>query len=166
MMSHMPPIPPCRARLALPLVLFVLVFSGCGRRVPSPQPGEAAPPGIAVVQGFVAAFNRHDPQAMIALAHPEVEWLSVDGASLRVDARGHEALGAAMTAYFADTRDVQSVLEAILASGPYITVQERVFWDTAKGEERSQAALAVYEVRDGLVRRVWYFPPSAPASGT
>jgi hypothetical protein len=32
-----------------------------------------------------------------------------------------------------------------------------VLW-TGKSGRRSQAALGVYEVRDGLVKRVWYYP--------
>jgi hypothetical protein len=40
----------------------------------------------------------------------------------------------------------------------FVTVRERAFWTTKGGEERSQAAVAVYEIRDSLVERVWYYP--------
>ena len=41
--------------------------------------------------------------------------------------------------------------------GPYVAIRERVSW-TAKSGRRTQTALGVYEVRDGRVRRVWYYP--------
>ena len=46
----------------------------------------------------------------------------------------------------------------IKVSGRYVTVRERASWTSKSGEKRSQASLAVYEIRDGLVARVWYYP--------
>ena len=42
-------------------------------------------------------------------------------------------------------------------SGSFVAIREHVRWQTETGE-KSQAALAVYEVRDGKIRRVWYYP--------
>jgi hypothetical protein len=62
-----------------------------------------------------------------------------------------------MAGYFASVRDVASVIEHTTVTGPYVAFRERVSW-TGKSGRRSQAALGVYEVRDGLVKRVWYYP--------
>ncbi len=48
------------------------------------------------------------------------------------------------------------VVRALL-TGPYVAIRERVSW-TSKSGRKSQAALGIYEVRDGLVQRVWYYP--------
>jgi hypothetical protein len=50
------------------------------------------------------------------------------------------------------------VVEKMMVSGSFIAVQERAFWTTDKGKEVSQQSLAVYELQDGLIRRVYYFP--------
>ena len=140
------------------LLVCVLVASGCAHRGSARPQSHDAPPGLRVVHAFVAAFNGHDPKAMVALTHPDVEWLSVDGDRISVDARGHDALREAMTAYFASTKNVGSVLEAVVATGRFVTARERVFWDAKDGTERTQAALSVYEMDGERIRRVWYFP--------
>ncbi len=154
MMAHMRP-----ANLTGWVVaLCALVASGCAHRGSARTGGDEAPPGLQVVRAFVAAFNAQDPDAMVALTHPDVEWLSVDGDRVSVDARGHDALREAMTGYFASTKNVASALEALLATGRFVTARERVFWDTGTGEARTQAALSVYELEGERIRRVWYFP--------
>lgn len=62
-----------------------------------------------------------------------------------------------MTSYFRSLPDVRSTIEASFENGPWVTVRERVHWTGASGP-RTQASIAVYEIRDGRVRRVWYFP--------
>jgi len=94
---------------------------------------------------------------MAALVHEDFEYLGVDGSKVSVDAVGREALKQSMVGYFASVRDVESVIEHTTVTGPYVAFRERVSW-TGKSGRRSQAALGVYEVRDGLVKRVWYYP--------
>ena len=55
-------------------------------------------------------------------------------------------------------RSLSPTLEDSLVSGRFVTVRERASWTSESGEERSQASVAVYEIRDGLVARVWYYP--------
>ncbi len=38
-----------------------------------------------------------------------------------------------------------------------VSAVETAHWQS-KGQERSQASLSVYEIIDGKVRRVWYYP--------
>ena len=94
---------------------------------------------------------------MAALVTEDFEYLSVNGANLGVDAKGREALRQSMVSYFGSFPDVHSVLEHATLTGPYVAIRERVAW-TAKSGPQSQASLGVYEVHEGLIRRVWYFP--------
>ncbi len=50
-----------------------------------------------------------------------------------------------------------SEIEAALLSGSFVAVRERAFWQGKDGE-KSQFSLAVYEVRNEKIVRVWYFP--------
>jgi hypothetical protein len=111
----------------------------------------------AVVECYIAAYNRHDVDAMVELVHPEVEWLSVTGATISVEAHGAAALHAALRRYFASLPSARAAIEAMMPAGAYVSVYERAHWEV-RGEGRSQTALAVYEVADGRIRRVWYYP--------
>lgn len=124
---------------------------------PAEARDESANAELGVVRALVAAFNQHEPERMAALVHEDFEYLSVEGSKVSVDAVGREALKQSMAGYFASVRDVESVIEHITITGPYVAFRERVSW-TGKSGRRSQAALGVYEVRDGLVKRVWYYP--------
>ncbi len=131
------------------VVAAAAIFTGC-----------ASTPQETLVRRYTEAFNAHDVDAMLALAHPDVEWMSVMGDKVSVDARGHEALRAAMEDYFRSLPTARSEVEGALGHGEMLAVRERAHWRTGAGEDRSQASIAVYEVQEGLVRRVWYFAPS------
>lgn len=84
--------------------------------------------------------------------------VSVQGTSVSVEASGKDALRQGMASYFRSIPSARSTIEDSMISGRYVVVRERASWKDKNGEERSQAAVAVYEVRDGLVARVWYYP--------
>jgi hypothetical protein len=42
-------------------------------------------------------------------------------------------------------------------------VHERATWKGANNTTLRQSAFGVYEIRDGLVQRVWYFPATREA---
>ena len=110
-----------------------------------------------VVRAFVGAFNVQDLPALLALADSSIAWISVLGDSVAIETRGRAALEASLAAYFRRLPSARSTLEALTVSGPWVTVRERAYWEGSAGP-RTQAAVAVYEIRDGRVRRVWYFP--------
>lgn len=109
------------------------------------------------VEALIAAFNSHDVDAMAGLVAEDVEWMSVAGDEISLEANGKGALRAGMRSYFADYADVHATIEAWLDLSPYVVTRERVTW-TASGLRHSQRAVAVYEIEGRLVRRVWYFP--------
>jgi len=113
---------------------------------------------LAAVEALMRAFNAHDVDAMLACVTDDVEWFHVQGASLAVETSGKEALRTGMTSYFEGIPSARSALEKSMISGRFVTVRERASWQDKNGEERSQASVAVYEIRDGRVARVWYYP--------
>jgi hypothetical protein len=111
-----------------------------------------------VVRDHLSAFNRQDVPALAARVHPDLAWYNVAGDDLEAEVRGRDAFEAAMRGYFAQLPSVRSEVEGLARSGAYVSFRERVRWTSSSGEPRTQTSLAVYEVREGLIRRVWYFP--------
>lgn len=121
---------------------------------------DCASPGT-VVRNFVAAFDRHDLPGLIALAHPDIEWLSVNGPEVHLEAKGTHALEASISAYFESCSTCRSVVEVSSVNGQYVAAVETATWSVS-GKTQSQASTSVYEIVDGQVRRVWYFPAVKP----
>ena len=113
---------------------------------------------LAVVQGQIDAFNRHDAEDMLSWVSPAVEWVNVQGSITSVEVRGREMLRDYMSTYFEAQPTVRSEIEDAVVTGDFVALRERASWTTPDGEERSQASLAVYHVRDELIQRVWYYP--------
>lgn len=59
--------------------------------------------------------------------------------------------------YFKAMPSARSEIEAALLSGSFVAVRERVFCQGKDGE-KSRFSLAVYEVLNEKISRVWYFP--------
>lgn len=131
----------------------LLALVGCVSSPGVPERGD-----YAIISSYIEAYNQRDVQAMAALMHPDVEWLSVEGREVQVIANGRDDLVAQMRAYVASPSATTSTLEGAVANGPYLAVREIARWRRDDGSMAEQSSLAVYEIRDGLVRRVWYFP--------
>ncbi len=126
------------------LLAFALAASACAQ---SPE---------EVVERYMAAYNAHDVDAMLELVDPGVQWLSVDGDRISVETEGAKALAEAMRGYFEAAPSTRSSIESMMVSGKRVSVRERAHWESS-GQSRSQVALAVYEIADGRIVRVWYF---------
>lgn len=120
--------------------------------------GDALTP-IEVVQRQFAAFNRHDAEGLTAGIAEDFVWYAVTSDATTVESQGREKFREGMIGYFKSVRDVSSTLEGIAVAGAFVSFRETVTW-TAKAGKRSQSGLAVYEVHDGLITRVWYYPAS------
>ncbi len=111
-----------------------------------------------VISSYTEAYNDRDVAAMSALMHPDIQWLSVEGDQIVVVADGKADLVAQMTDYVASPSATTSLLGRSVVDGPFIAVQETASWLGADGSTAEQSALAVYEINDGLIVRVWYYP--------
>jgi hypothetical protein len=114
----------------------------------------------AALRGYYEAFNRHDADAVAAFCDPEIKWYSIDGDKLSTDAGNREQLTGWLVGYFKSLPTVRSEILALEQAGPFICVRERPSWTNKAGKTVSQQALGIYEVREGKIRRVWYFPSS------
>lgn len=137
------------------LVGFAALLLLCG----SSAANSATP--ADVVRNFVAAFDRHDLPALIALAHPDIEWLSVNGPEVHLEAKGTDALEASISAYFESCSTCRSVVEVSSVNGQYVAAVETATWSVS-GNTQSQASTSIYQIVDRQVRRVWYFPAVKP----
>lgn len=112
------------------------------------------------VAAYVEAYNARDLEAMQALMHPDIQWLSVEGESVVIVADGKDDLSTQMQAYMQGDFATTSQISGEIVNGGFVAVREIARWSDPQGAEQSQSALAVYELDSGLVRRVWYYPSS------
>lgn len=109
------------------------------------------------VENFVEAFNQHDIDAMLELATDDLRWMSVADGQLSKEASNQGELREAMASYFASTPSVRAEIRSITESGPFVHTVEEALW-SSHGAEKNQCSMAVYEILEGNVRNVWYFP--------
>ncbi len=110
------------------------------------------------VEALIDAFNQHDVDAI-------ARCLSEDCTVRYVDNQGQAAVGTRTSAelrtelqgYFQAFPNVTSKPTQWTTIGRFVTFEERVSW-TADDTEHSQRCLAVFEVVDGKIKRVWYYP--------
>jgi hypothetical protein len=115
-------------------------------------------PEAIVLRAYFEAYNRHEPDAVAALLAPKVKWHSLDGDKLSTDGDGREALRTWLAGAFKARPDTRSDFLNIEQTGAFLSVRERASWTAPDGTKSSQQSHSVYEIRDGLIERVWYFP--------
>ena len=115
-------------------------------------------PEAIALRAYMDAYNRHEPDAVASLLTPTVKWFALDAEKLSVEGDGREAMRAWLKRYFTSLPDVRSEFLSIEQAGAFLAVRERASWTAKDGTRRSQQGHGVYEIRDGLIARVWYFP--------
>lgn len=118
----------------------------------------ATSPEIALVRASVAAFNAHDVEALTAHYADDLKWFSVDGDRQAIEADSRAAIRQWLAGYFKSFPDVRSEISEMSQTGAHVSFRERASWTAKDGTRRAQSSLAVYEVREGKIKRAWYFP--------
>jgi uncharacterized protein YciI len=131
----------------------------------STQP-PATSPEIDVVRKQLEAFNRHSPDDVVACYAENIKWLSIDGDKVATEGDGRESIRTWLAGYFKSLPTVKSEFLEINQTGPHVVFRERASWTARDGTPRSQTAIGVFEVRDGLVQRAWYYPAVRPTPPT
>lgn len=144
------------------LIVVLAPHAAAGAQHAALSPRDTMP--SSVVREYVAAFNAKDLDAMMRVVASEFVWMSVSGDSLTDVGRGVGAFRQLIAGYFRAVPSARSELRKIDATGPWVTTHERTRWDAAPAEVGGQSSLVVYEVRDGLIRRAWFYP-SLPLPG-
>lgn len=106
---------------------------------------------------YVAAFNSREIDTMLSMVTDDIQWLSVAGDQISVETAGKGPLRESLTAYFQASPTTKSELEWVQASASRVVALERAAWQGKSGP-KSQASLCIYEFRDGLIARVYYYP--------
>ena len=141
--------------------LFAMMVLGAtdapAQRVALTAPRDSSP--VAVVRAYVAAFNAKKLDAMMARVSPGMVWLNVAGDSTTLGGRGVDAFQRLLSGYFREVPTARSELLDVRALGPWVTTHERTRWSAqTAGGTGGQSSIVVYEVRAGLVQRVWFYP--------
>ena len=113
---------------------------------------------VVVVREYVAAFNAKQLDAMVALVADDLLWMSIAEDSLSQVGRGAEAFRRLLVEYFRAVPSARSELLEVDATGPWVTTHERTRWDASASGVAGQSSVVVYEVRRGLIQRVWFYP--------
>lgn len=115
------------------------------------------PVNVNTVEKFVAAFNAQDSQAMASFVADDIEWLSILGNEIVVEAKGKSHLIESMDGYFKSCSTCRSELSEMVSTASRVSAIEVARWQGKNGAQ-SQRAISVYEFSDGLITRVYYFP--------
>ena len=118
---------------------------------------EPSPADIVARQ--LAAFNRHDPAALARGVTEDFRWYSVGSDNTKIATEGREKFLSGMKDYFKSFPSVSSRVDGVTPSGTFVSFRETASW-TNKNGLQSQESLGVYEIQEGLIKRVWYFPAS------
>ena len=131
------------------LGILALAFTACSQAT--------VQQGHPVISAYSNAYNEKDITTMRALMHKDIEWLGITGNDIEVHVSGRETLAKEMESWFENPKLPKGALKDWSINGNTVAVTETAFWTTDDGEEKSQSALTVYELKDKLVRRVYYF---------
>jgi hypothetical protein len=112
---------------------------------------EKEPSALNVARALVESFSEHDAEAMAALVTSDFElyYFGEDGMA-SLSTQGRDQLRAEMSSYFASRPTVRSTIVGVIDGPVFVSFREQIVG--------GQSSLAVYEVRQGLIRRVWYYP--------
>ncbi len=105
----------------------------------------------AVVQQSIDAYNAHDLDAYIACWAPDATLGQIGG---RVLLDGRDALTNFYSGFFATQTTVRLTVKQRSVIGPFVVEHHEV---QSEGKPPLEAMM-VTEVRDNLIRAVWYSP--------
>lgn len=107
----------------------------------------------AVVDRQHAAYNRHDLEGFLA-AYADSVVIQTLGDSVAMT--GKARLRESSADWFAEAPAARVEVTERMRLGPFVVDRQRV---SGGPEGKPLEAIGIYEVREGLIRRVWTIPP-------
>ena len=141
--------------VCLLLISFVPAYSCADDVMPSNTNAS-----IEVVEQFIQAFNEHNVGQLLSHTTDTVHWLNISGSKMLIETSSKNELGAAMADYFQTLPDAKATLTQAVSSANYVSTIEKVTW-SHDGEQDSQCSIGVYELKQGKINAVWYYPAHA-----
>ena len=114
--------------------------------------------GRIIVESYTAAYNSGDVEAMGRLMHNDIQWLMAKDNKIDIVTQGKSAMMSGLRSYFESPVKVTSTLSGWGENGHYVSVVETASWATKSGDRLTQSSNVIYQIENGLIRRVWYFP--------
>lgn len=106
-----------------------------------------------ILRDYFEAYNQHQIEHVLELVSNDIRVYSVTSDTITVDIEGEVNLRNWLTNYFRDLPNVSSEISQINEIGNRISFTETARW----GDNRAQSALAVYEIRNEKIDRIWYY---------
>ena len=132
-------------------LILILLLTGC------PTQQTTVSKHKKILMAYVQSYNGRDVPGMSELMHPDAQWLTVYGENIEIMADGKKDLTQQIKDLPTSARSQSSIGE-IIETGPYLSVIETAVWIDNDGIEQSQSALVIYEMKDDLIFKVWYYP--------
>ena len=127
---------------------------------PSAEPPAASTPvdplaaeAARVVERQNEAYNRHDLDGFLAAYADSVAIGTLGDTAATI---GKARLRETTAAWFAEAPHARTETVDRMVQGPFVVERQRVF---GAEEGHPLDAIGIYEVREGLIRRVWTIPP-------
>lgn len=110
-----------------------------------------------IVSEQVLAFNAGDVDRLVDQVSEDFKWYYIGSDTLLLELSGKEQFKANMSGYFSEVKSVHAEISEYAIDGNRMSFKEVVTYETVSGKKGSTSAMAVYEVQNDLIYRVWYF---------
>lgn len=136
--------------------LFLAASAALSLTACATAPGPAAPsPVAALVQRQLDAYNAHDLEAFLATYSPDIEIFDINNAA-EPQMSGIPAMREIYGEMFASMPDLRCDLGNRIADGAFV-IDHEICAMGAPGDP-PERAIAIYQVEESLIRRVWFAP--------
>ncbi len=132
--------------------LIAVIFS-----VVSPQAFSQNQEVLKILQDQVKAFNAKDVDKLVINVTEDFKWYYIGADTLLLEVEGQQQFKKNMVAYFEHIKTIKSEIVEYAVEGNRISFKEVVAYETTGGKRGKASAMAVYEIKDHLIYRVWYF---------
>lgn len=133
-------------------LIAAVALAGCSTTAPVDAP-EAPSAAEALVQRQLDAYNAHDLEAFIATYSPDAELFDLPDAS-QPHTQGHAAMSEVYGRMFESSPKLRCEIAKRIVEGPYVIDHE--ICDLGEAGAPPMRAAAIYQVENGLIRRVWF----------
>jgi ketosteroid isomerase-like protein len=121
---------------------------------------------VEVVSRALSAFNRRDESGLLALCHPDIEWIPMRASLEGKTYRGHDGVRQALGEVATEFEELRNDPRRWLEFGDRIVVAGRIVAKERRGGLRIDIPGAwMCELRDGKVSYLRAFPDEESAAG-